>query len=163
MKYKVGDKAVVPNMGVGVVTEIKSLSVDGAEYKMYVFECRSGQGTCLQMVPVDSLGENQIRDIIAPEAVERVYELLRDKDTPADKQTWNRRFREYSGKVKTGDPLEVAAVLRDLARLKSEKPLSFGERKMFDLAHSLIVQEVAVARGVEENVIEAELERIFNG
>ena len=163
MKYKIGDKAVVPNLGVGVVTEIKSVKVEDLEYQMYVFECRSGQGTCKEMVPVDNLGENGVRDIIPLDAVERVYELLRDKETPADKQTWNRRYREYQGKVKTGDPLEVAAVLRDLARLKSEKTLSFGERKMFDLAHSLIVQEVAVARGVEEKVIEDELEAIFTG
>jgi CarD family transcriptional regulator len=161
MKYKVGDKAVVPNLGVGVVKEIKTLKIDDFDYQMYVFECRSGQGTCLEMVPVNNLGANGVRDVIPTEAVERVYDILRDKDTPADKQTWNRRYREYLSKIKTGDPLEVAAVLRDLARLKSEKTLSFGERKMFDQAHSLIVQEIAVARNVEEKAIEDELEALF--
>ena len=87
--------------------------------------------------------------------------MLRDKDTPADKQTWNRRYREYMNKIKTGDPLEVAAVLRELARLKNEKTLSFGERKMYDQAHSLIVQELAVAKDVDEQVIKDEIEAIF--
>ena len=64
-------------------------------------------------------------------------------------------------KIKTGDPLEVAAVLRDLALLKSEKALSFGERKMYDQAHSLIVQEVAVSRDVDEKVINKEIDDIF--
>ncbi len=64
-------------------------------------------------------------------------------------------------KIKTGDPLEVAAVLRELARLKNEKTLSFGERKMYDQAHSLIVQELAVAKDVDEQVIKDEIEAIF--
>jgi CarD family transcriptional regulator len=64
-------------------------------------------------------------------------------------------------KIKTGDPLEVAAVLRDLAKLKSEKTLSFGERKMYDQAHSLIIQEIAVAKDVDEKVVKAEVDAIF--
>jgi hypothetical protein len=64
-------------------------------------------------------------------------------------------------KIKTGDPLEVAAVLRDLAILRSEKSLSFGERKMYDQAHNLLVQEVAVARDVDEKLIQDEIEHIF--
>ena len=64
-------------------------------------------------------------------------------------------------KIKTGDLLEVAAVLRDLARLRTEKTLSFGERKMYDQAHSLIVQELAVARDVDEEIIKDEIEAIF--
>ena len=95
------------------------------------------------------------------DAVAKVYDVLKDRDTPADKQTWNRRYREYMNKIKTGDPLEVAAVLRDLARLKSEKTLSFGERKMYDQAHSLIVQELSVAKDVDEQAIKDEIEDIF--
>ncbi|MBW1878831.1 MAG: hypothetical protein JRJ84_10755 [Deltaproteobacteria bacterium] len=64
-------------------------------------------------------------------------------------------------KIKTGDPLEVAAVLRDLALLRQGKTLSFGERKMFDQAHSLIVQELAVARDANEDLIKEEIEEIF--
>ena len=64
-------------------------------------------------------------------------------------------------KIKTGDPLEVAAVPRDLAKLKSEKTLSFGERKMYDQAHSLIIQEIAVAKDVDEQVIKTEVDAIF--
>ncbi len=164
MDFKVGDKAVVPNLGVGVCTELATIDVEGEPYEVYVFEImqtKNNQPT-RYTVPRNSVGANSVRELIPLEAIERVYDILRDKDTPADKQTWNRRYREYLQKINSGDPFEVASVLRDLARLKSEKTLSFGERKMFDQAHSLIVQEIAVARDVEEQVVADELEEIFN-
>ena len=159
MQFEVGDKDVVPSHGVGIVKEISRVEMDGDTYEMYVIKILDNGLT--YSVPVNNLGANGIREVIPLEAVDKVYEVLRDRDTPADKQTWNRRYREYMNKIKTGDPLEVAAVLRDLARLKSEKTLSFGERKMYDQAHSLIVQEVAVARDVDEQVIKDEIEKIF--
>ncbi len=164
MEFKVGDKAVVPNLGVGVCTERTSIDVEGAPYEVLVFEImqtKNNQPT-KYTVPVDSVGANAVRELIPLDAIERVYDILRDKETPADKQTWNRRYREYLQKINSGDPFEVASVLRDLSRLKTEKTLSFGERKMFDQAHSLIVQEIAVARDVTEQVIAGELEAIFN-
>jgi CarD family transcriptional regulator len=159
MQFDVGDKAVVPSHGVGIVKEITKVDMDGETYEMYVIKILDNGLT--YSVPVDNLGANGIREVIPLDAVGKVYEVLRDRETPADKQTWNRRYREYMNKIKTGDPLEVAAVLRDLARLKSEKTLSFGERKMYDQAHGLIVQEVAVARDVDEQVIKDEIEKIF--
>ncbi|MCB9679680.1 MAG: CarD family transcriptional regulator [Alphaproteobacteria bacterium] len=159
MQFAIGDKAVVPALGVGIVKEIVDLPMEGETYQVYVIKILDNGLT--YKVPVNNTGANGIREVIPMEAVEKVYEVLRDRKTPADKQTWNRRYREYMNKIKTGDPLEVAAVLRDLARLKSEKTLSFGERKMYDQAHSLIVQEVAVAKDVDEQVIKDEIEEIF--
>jgi CarD family transcriptional regulator len=159
MPFDIGDKAYVPNHGVGIVKEIQTVDLGGASYQMYVIKILDDGLT--YFVPVDGVGANGIREVIPSEAVDKVYEVLRDTDTPANNQTWNRRYREYSTKIKTGDPLEVAAVLRELARLKVEKTLSFGERKMYDQAHSLIVQELAVAKDVDEQVIKDEIEAIF--
>lgn len=159
MQFEIGDKAVVPALGVGIIKEIERLEMGGDAYDVYVIKILDNGLT--YKVPVNNTGANGIREVIPQEAVDRVYEVLRDRDTPADKQTWNRRYREYMNKIKTGDPLEVAAVLRDLARLKSEKTLSFGERKMYDQAHSLIVQELAVARDVDEQVVKDEIEQLF--
>ena len=159
MEFEIGDKAVVPSHGVGIVKDITEVDVDGEAYKMYIIKILDNGLT--YSVPVDNLGANGIREVIEPGAVDQVYEVLRDRDTPADKQTWNRRYREYMNKIKTGDPLEVAAVLRDLARLKSEKTLSFGERKMLDTARNLLVKELSIARSHSEDRIMDELKDIF--
>jgi len=159
MQFAIGDKAVVPALGVGIVKEISNLQMGGESYSVYVIKILDNGLT--YRVPVDNVGANGIREVVPIEAVEKVYDVLRDRNTPADKQTWNRRYREYMNKIKTGDPLLVSAVLRDLARLKTEKTLSFGERKMYDQAHSLIVQEIAVAKDVDEQIIRDEIDDIF--
>ncbi|MCA9606628.1 MAG: CarD family transcriptional regulator, partial [Myxococcales bacterium] len=75
--------------------------------------------------------------------------------------TWNRRYRGFMDKIKTGSVYDVAEVLRDLYRLKAEKSLSFGERQMLEKARSLIVKEIAVARRRSEEKVVAEIEKIF--
>ena len=70
-----------------------------------------------------------------------------------DTQTWNRRYREYTEKIKTGGVFEVAEVLRDLCVLRMTKELSFGERKMLDTARGLLIKELAIAKGVGEDKI----------
>jgi len=75
-----------------------------------------------------------------------VFDILREKDVHIDKQTWNRRYRGFMEKIKTGSLFRRRRVYRDLYRLKSSKVLSFGERKMLDNAKQLIVKELAVAR-----------------
>jgi CarD family transcriptional regulator len=160
MPFEIGDKAVYPAHGVGVIKDVERMEHDGQVYECYVLKILDNGMTI--SVPVQMADANGMRQIIPKAAVEKIYEVLRDRKKPADKQTWNRRYREYMNKIKTGDPLEVAAVLRDLALLKKEKTLSFGERKMYDQAHSLIVQEVAVAKDVDESKIKKELEKIFS-
>jgi CarD family transcriptional regulator len=159
MRFNIGDKAVVPALGVGVITEIKTMTISGESEEYYVIKILDNGLT--YSVPCERTEENGIREVMSVDAIDSVYEVLRDREKPADKQTWNRRYREYMNRIKTGEPLEVAHVLRDLAILRSEKTLSFGERKMYDQAHGLIVQEVAVARDIDEDVVKAELEKLF--
>jgi CarD family transcriptional regulator len=78
-----------------------------------------------------------------------------------DKQTWNKRYREYLEKIKTGSVFEIASVLRDLFILKSDKNLSFGERKMMDTAKNLLVKEISVASNAQEAKVERDLQMIF--
>lgn len=159
MEFQIGDKAVVPNQGVGVIKEIESLNLGDEPLDFYVIKLLDNGGT--YRCPVGSADVNNVRDVMEASMVEAVYEVLRDREKPPDKQTWNRRYREYTKKITTNDPLEVSAVLRDLAVLRLGKTLSFGERKMYDRAHGLIVQEVAAVRDVDDEVIKKEIEVLF--
>ena len=78
-----------------------------------------------------------------------------------DNQTWNRRYREYMDKIKTGSLYEVAEVFRDLSILRLTKDLSFGERKLYDTAQSLLVKELSTARNTNEEAIVSEIESLF--
>ncbi|MBU0575538.1 MAG: CarD family transcriptional regulator, partial [Proteobacteria bacterium] len=93
--------------------------------------------------------------------IPKVYAILRMKDVTIDKQTWNKRYREYLEKIKTGSVFEIAGVLRDLFILKSDKNLSFGERKMMDTAKNLLIKEISVASNSAETKVEEDLKMIF--
>ena len=160
MQFKVGDKAVYPAHGVGVIKAIETKELEGFTTTYYILKILDNGMTI--MVPIQNAGAIGMRNVIAEDHVERIYTILRDRETPTDNQTWNRRYREYMSKIKTGDPLEVAKVLRDLALMKMEKNLSFGERKMFDQASTLLIQEIAVAKDTDEGTIQQEIEDIFS-
>jgi CarD family transcriptional regulator len=160
MEFSVGDKAVYPAHGVGIIRDVVTKELDGERATFYVLKILDNGMTI--SVPVNNARSIGMRQVIHRDHVQKVYEILRDRDVPTDNQTWNRRYRDYMSKIKTGDPLEVAKVLRDLALLKSEKALSFGERKMFDQARSLLVQEIAVALDADEKIIGEEIDALFN-
>ena len=157
--FSVGEKAVVPVCGVGVIREIEKVTIEGKDYKFYVLKILDNG--MIYKVAVNRADAEGMRKIIPKDAVEKVYAVLKDRTKEADKQTWNRRYRDYMHKIKTGDPLEIAGVLRDLALLKMEKQLSFGERKLYDQAHSLIIQELSVAKDVDEGIVKTEIDKLF--
>jgi CarD family transcriptional regulator len=88
-------------------------------------------------------------------------QILREKEVQLDRQTWNRRYRGFMEKIRSGSLFEVAEVFRDLYRLKVMKPLSFGERRMLDTARGLIVQELSVAQAEDEANVEQQLDRLL--
>jgi CarD family transcriptional regulator len=114
------------------------------------------------MIPKNNVNNVGLREIIGEGEVRKLYSILKKKDVVIDNQTWNRRYREYMDKIKTGSVFEVAEVYRDLLMLKVEKDLSFGERKMLDTARSLLVKEISLAKNVKEEQVEKDLERIFS-
>ena len=102
-----------------------------------------------------------LREVVQEDQIREVYDILKEKELHVDKQTWNRRYRGFMEKIKTGSLYEVAEVFRDLYRLKNTKTLSFGERRMLDTARTLIVKEIAIARKQTEEAVKTEIEAIF--
>lgn len=157
--FKVGDLAVYPAHGVGVIESIENKEVMGKKQSFYVMKIM-GNGMKI-MIPMMSVKAVGLREIILEKEIPKVYEILRNKDVTIDKQTWNKRYREYLERIKTGSVFEIAGVLRDLFILKSDKNLSFGERKMMDTAKNLLVKELSVATNSQESEVENNLQKIF--
>ena len=157
--FKVGDLAVYPAQGVGVIEAIENRDVGGRKQLFYIMKIM-GNGMKI-MIPMNSAKSVGLREVIMETEIPKVYAILRNKDVTIDKQTWNKRYREYLEKIKTGSVFEIARVLRDLFILKSDKNLSFGERKMMDTAKNLLIKEISVASNAEETKVEEDLKRIF--
>lgn len=158
--FQVGEMAVYPAQGVVEVVGIDEKVISKQPTRFYVL--RIVDTDMRIMVPVAKAHEVGLRSIIDEEEIEEVFEILRDQEVHNDKQTWNRRYRGFMEKIKTGSLYEVAEVFRDLYRLKSTKPLSFGERRMLDTAKNLIVKELSIARDIDPGRMEKELEQVFS-
>jgi CarD family transcriptional regulator len=158
--FKIGDMAVYPAHGVGVIEKIETQEISGCQQDFYVM--RILDNNMLIMIPTNNVGNVGLRDIIGQREVIELYSILEERDVVLDSQTWNRRYREYMDKIKSGSVFEVAEVYRDLLILKLEKELSFGERKMLDTARGLLVKEISLAKKIEEQQVEEDLDRIFS-
>ncbi|HDG97535.1 MAG: CarD family transcriptional regulator [Deltaproteobacteria bacterium] len=158
--FKVGDLAVYPAHGVGVIEKIETQEISGCRQDFYVM--RILDNDMIIMIPTNNVDNVGLREIIPQTDVPKLYSILRKRNIQVDNQTWNRRYREYMEKIKTGSVFEVAEVYRDLLMLKLEKDLSFGERKMLDTARNLLVKEISLAKQVQEEQVERDLDRIFS-
>ena len=157
--FKVGDLAVYPAHGVGLIERIESQEISDCRQDFYVM--RILDNGMIIMIPTNNVENVGLREIIEHTEVPKLYSILKKRDVPIDNQTWNRRYREYMDKIKTGSVFEVAEVYRDLLILKIEKDLSFGERKMLDTARNLLVKEISLAKKVGEEQVEEELDKMF--
>ncbi len=155
-----GDMAVYPAHGVGVIKKIETQQVAGIDQTFYVLEILGNSMRI--MIPTSSSENVGLRSIVNKKEALEVLNILRDRAVEIDSQTWNRRYREYMEKIKTGSIFEVAAVLRDLFLLSVDKDLSYGERKMLDTAKGLLVKELSIAQNVEEDKISRKIENIFS-
>ncbi|MBA2881151.1 CarD family transcriptional regulator [Desulfosalsimonas propionicica] len=159
--FEVGDLAVYPAHGVGRIESIESRVINGDTHDFYIMKIiDNGMVIMIPTSNVDSVG---LRTVVDKTQIPDIYAVLTEKkDDLQDNQTWNRRYKEYMDKLKTGSPFDVAAVFRDLYMLKLSKDLSFGERKLLDTARTLLMREICTAKNQEESQVRTEIESLFD-
>jgi CarD family transcriptional regulator len=158
--FQVGDTAVHPAHGVGEVVGIEKRDLGGSMNVFYVLKIvDSGLKV---MIPVTAAAQVGLRRVMSRKEADKVLRILRAPEVAVDLQPWNRRFRAYTEMLKSGSPYEIAKVLRDMYRLKFDKDLSFGERRLLDQAKSLLLKELALAKEVQQGAMEGEISEIFS-
>ncbi len=158
--FEIGDMAVYPTQGVGVVEHIESREFSGHRQQFYVLRIVDSDMTI--MVPVNNAKLVGLRRVIDQDRITRIFDALAEPTENSKIASWSRRQREYNDKLKTGDLLEVADVLRDLYQISSAKELSYGEKKVLEQARKLLVTEVALAEGAKQDQVVKRLENIFH-
>ena len=155
-----GDMAVYPAHGVGVIKAVETKTVGGIDQSFYILEILDNSMRI--MIPTDSSNNVGLRAIVGEDEVGDILAILSDRTVELGTQTWNRRYRDYMEKIKTGSVHEVAVVLRDLFLLSVDKDLSYGERKMLDTAKNLLVKELSLAQNNSEDEVSRTIEAIFS-
>ncbi|MCF8111352.1 MAG: CarD family transcriptional regulator [Desulfobacteraceae bacterium] len=159
--FEIGDLAVYPAHGVGRIESIESRVINGNTHDFYIMKIIDND--MVIMIPTTNVESVGLRSVIDKAEIPDIYAVLSEKKHEIqDNQTWNRRYKEYMDRLKTGSPYDVATVFRDLYLLKLTKDLSFGERKLLDTARTLLLREICTAKNQDENRVWAEIESLFS-
>ncbi len=159
MQFKIGDKVVYPNHGVGVIEQIMAVSAAGTDDNFYQLRILANDSTVL--VPTSNTDHVGLRKVLSKREVDKVFRILRRGKVEITTD-WKGRFQENSDKMRTGDIFEVAHVLKGLTYLSKSKNLSYRESKMIDKSRYLIVSEIAEVEGKPVAWAEEKVERAVN-
>ncbi|MEK7799268.1 MAG: CarD family transcriptional regulator [Acidobacteriota bacterium] len=155
-EFKIGDKVVYPNHGLGIIEQIEKRSMGDRMEEFLTLRIVANDSTV--MVPRSNTTSVGLRRVVTRKEVEEVFDVLKDtKITLYD--DWKGRFQENSDKMRTGAITEVARVFKSLSHLAIQKNLSYRERRMLDKAKYLIVSEIAEVERLTVDQVEAKIDR----
>lgn len=146
--------------GAGIIEAIEEREVLGQRQPYYIM--RLPFGDMQVMIPVRSVEEVGLREVISSSEVERVFEVLQGEKTKMS-PNWNRRYRANLEKIRSGDIFEVAEVVRNLTIRDREKGLSTGERRMLDSARQILISELMLAQGLPASEVERRIDEVLGG
>jgi len=151
VSFKIGEKVVYPNHGIGVIERITTTAVSGTENSFYLLRLKATESTV--MVPVANAIEIGLRAPINTGQCDRLLKALAADFTnpPID---WKDRYKDFLEKMKTGDIFHVAEVLKNLTYISLGKPLSFREKRMLERARYLVISELAIVCRKAECMVE---------
>jgi len=145
--YSIGDLIVYPMHGAGVIEAIEEKEVLGVLRKYYIMKLPLDD--MMVMIPLDSVEDIGIRKVVLPKIIKEVIAALAEDETTVS-QNWNRRYRANIDKIKTGNIFEVTEVVRNLTLRDREKSLSTGERKILNNAKQVLLSEIILVSGIQE-------------
>lgn len=143
--FVIGDKIVYPMHGAGVIGEIEEKKILGEIRKYYILNVPCGDMKI--MIPTDSCKEIGVRPVVSSSVIKKAIKTLKGEATEMS-ANWNRRYRENMEKLKTGEVLEVAEVVRNLELSDRERKLSTGEKKMLMNAKQILASEIVLVQNV---------------
>jgi CarD family transcriptional regulator len=159
--FQINELVVYPAQGVGHIERIESQEIGGTRADYYIVRILSNSVTL--MVPVKNAPNVGLRHVCSLRTGQEVFESLKDRSdfTGYTGQNWNRRYREYSEKLKSTSLSDVAYVLKELFLIGMDKELSFGERRLLEQAMTLVSMELAYALGRDQAEVKADINEMF--
>ena len=157
--YQVGDKVVHPMHGAGVIDSIVQRKVSGHVQEFYLLKL--SVGNMVVMVPTDNTGEIGMRPVVSGTRAEELMSEMEGIEVDMT-QNWNRRYRENMVRLKSGDLLEVARVVKGLLRRDSQRGLSNGGRKMLHTAKQILISELVLAQSLPYETVESSINSLLS-
>lgn len=159
MRFKIGDKIIYPNQGVGTIEDIAIKNLGGSSNtEFYIVRLVDSESNV--MIPVNNAESVGLRPLSNEKVVGELYTILKTKEE-ASSTDWKARYKSNSERMSTGDIREVTTVMKDLFFLNQHKDLSFREKKMLERAMQLVVSEIAIVENSSFEEVGEKLESIL--
>jgi CarD family transcriptional regulator len=155
MTFRVGDKIAHPLHGAGIIERLETRRVNGCDKDYYVLKLPGGD--MVVMIPTDSCSEIGVRPIVDSVEIEKLFSAIPALDTDMT-SNWNKRYRENMQRIRSGDMLEVASVIKCLMHRDLQRGLSTGERRMLHSAKRILLSEIVMANDASMEEAEARLD-----
>ena len=152
--FKVGDMIAHPMHGAGIIDSIEEKKINGCVRQYYILKLPTGG--MVVMIPTESCDAIGVRPIVDPVEADSLMESMREIDAEMT-ANWNRRYRENMERLKSGNLLEVARVVKGLMNRDCEKGLSTGERKMLHSAKQILISELVLSKKLSYEEIETRI------
>ena len=149
--FQVGDKIVHPMHGAGVIDSIVQKKINGVVREYYILKLPVGG--MMVMIPTDNSEEIGVRPVFKGSEADHVIAAIPEIEVNMT-QNWNRRYRENMLRLKSGDLLEVARVVKGLMLRDEERGLSTGERKMLHSAKQILISEIVLSQNSSYEAVE---------
>ena len=155
--FNIGDKVVYPMHGAGTIESIEEKEMFGDKSEYYIIKMPMN-GMKL-MVPTKTATNVGVREVSDSSITEKVFKVLeKPKEEYVHENNWNKRYRANVDKIKSGDILELADVVRDLSHRHMERGLSTGEKKMLTSAREILISELVLAQDLDHKIVDEEIE-----
>ena len=152
---QIGDKVVHPMHGAGIVESIVQKKVDGVVRDYYIMKLPGR--SMIVMIPTDSCDAIGVRPVMNREQADQVLAAIPNIQVEMT-ANWNHRYRENMERLKSGDLLEVARVIKGLSARDAKRGLSTGERKMLHAAKQILISELVLSTSQSYEDVEHELD-----
>jgi len=152
--FRIGDMIAHPMHGAGVIDSIEEKKMNGCTRMYYILKMPTGG--MVVMIPTESTEQIGVRPIVDSSQADVLMEAISEIDAEMT-SNWNRRYRENMQRIKSGDLLEVARVVKGLMTRDVEKGLSTGERKMLHSAKQIFISEIVLSKKLTYEEVESQL------
>ena len=157
--YQIGDKVVHPMHGAGVIDSIVRKKVAGKVQDYYLLKLSTG--SMMVMIPTEHSDEIGVRPVVSGQEATHILSEMEDIQVEMT-ANWNHRYRENMERLKSGDLLEVARVIKGLSARDAKRGLSTGERKMLHAAKQILISELVLAQSMPYEAVEERVNKVLH-
>lgn len=155
--FNIGDKVVYPMHGAGTIEKIEQKEMLGNSQDYYIIKMPVGDMKL--MVPTDKAENIGIREVADKSVTDGVFAVLqKPKDPYVHDVNWSKRYNVNAERIKSGDILEVAEVVRELSHRHMERGLSIGEKKMLTTAKDILLSEMVLSQNESHDLLDNKIE-----